>query len=53
MDDGQPYALSTTLDLSTLTNDNSPKYMRIIGGHVVVDPCTHAIGQALDLRINW
>ena len=53
VDDGQPYALSTTLDLSTLTNDNSPKYMRIIGGHVVVDPCTHAIGQALDLRINW
>ncbi|GLQ32675.1 PKD domain-containing protein [Litoribrevibacter albus] len=52
--DGQPYQLTTALDLSGLTNDGQPKYMRIAGKYALFDPCTGPnLGEALDLRAAW
>ena len=44
-----PYALNTSLDLSTITNDGTAKYMRIIGDYDVITPCLSSIGKVLDL----
>ena len=51
---GQPYALSTHLDLSELANDGEAKHMRIIGGyHSIISPCVSGVGEALDIRLRW
>jgi hypothetical protein len=51
--EGQPYGLSTQLDLSALPNDGNPKYMRIIGDYVVVTPCSAYVGEAFDVKVKW
>ncbi|PKF61585.1 flagellar biosynthesis protein FlgM [Psychromonas sp. psych-6C06] len=50
----QPYQLSKLLNLSSLANDQTPKYMRISGEYsAITSPCFSTLGEALDLRINW
>ncbi len=51
--EGQPYTLTTQLDLSTLPNDGNPKYMRIIGDYAVISPCSAYVGEALDVKVKW
>ena len=50
---GQPYGLTTTLNLSDIPNDGTPKHMRIVGDGSIISACYHAVGEALDLRVNW
>lgn len=50
---GLPYNLNTQLDLSSLPNDGSPKYMRIIGDYAVITPCYSNVGEGLDVRVSW
>jgi len=53
IEEGQPYGLNVTLDLSALANDDKPKHMRIIGRYAAFQPCSASVGEALDLRVIW
>lgn len=49
----QPYGRNIALDLSTLANDGTEKYMRIIGDYALISPCNAGTGEALDLQVTW
>lgn len=53
VEQGQPYAMTTSLDLTGIANDGSAKYLRIVGDYVNISPCSASVGEALDVRVQW
>ena len=53
VEQGQPYGMSASLDLTDIVSDGNAKYLRIVGDYATISPCSASVGEALDVRVQW
>lgn len=58
IDIGQPYGISTSIDLSDFiaaanVASGDSTFMRVVGEHSYTSACSSAVGEAFDVRLTW